>query len=40
MIGITTTHPAEELSHCDLVIDDFDGMTVERLAALAAASGD
>lgn len=40
VIGITTTHPAEELSHCDLVIDDFDGMTVERLAALAAASGD
>ena len=31
VIGITTTHPAHELSHCDLVIDDFEGLTTERL---------
>jgi beta-phosphoglucomutase len=34
VIGITTTHPAHELSHCDLVIDDFDGLTVEKISAL------
>jgi len=34
VIGITTTHTKEELSHCDLVIDDFEGLTVERLEKL------
>jgi len=34
VIGITTTHPKEELSHCDLVIDDFVGLTTEKLVAL------
>jgi beta-phosphoglucomutase len=34
VIGITTTHPAHELSHCDLVIDDFEGLTTERLREL------
>jgi beta-phosphoglucomutase len=34
VIGITTTHPAHELSHCDLVIDDFEGLTTEKLRAL------
>lgn len=34
VIGITTTHPANELSHCDLVIDDFEGLTVKRLEDL------
>lgn len=31
VIGITTTHSREELSHCDLVIDDFEGLTVDML---------
>lgn len=34
VIGITTTHKKEELSHCDLVIDDFEGLTIEMVAAL------
>lgn len=34
VIGITTTHTAEELSHCDLVIDDFEGLTLEMLEKL------
>jgi HAD superfamily hydrolase (TIGR01509 family) len=36
VIGITTTHPANELSHCDLVIDDFEGLTIEKLRQLVA----
>ncbi|HEX8059978.1 MAG TPA: HAD family phosphatase [Cyclobacteriaceae bacterium] len=35
VIGVTTTHSREELSHCDLVIDDFEGLTVEALEKLA-----
>jgi beta-phosphoglucomutase len=34
VIGITTTHTREELSHCDLVIDDFDGLTIAKLEVL------
>jgi beta-phosphoglucomutase len=34
VIGITTTHPADELSHCDLVIDDFTDLSVGKIAAL------
>jgi beta-phosphoglucomutase len=34
VIGVTTTHTHSELSHCDLVIDDFEGLTVEALEKL------
>jgi beta-phosphoglucomutase len=34
VIGITTTHPANELAECDLVIDDFNGLTIEQIKAL------
>lgn len=34
VIGITTTHTAEELSHTDLVIDDFSNLNVEMLEKL------
>lgn len=34
VIGITTTHSREELKHCDLVIDDFEGLTIEVLEKL------
>lgn len=34
VIGITTTHSREELSHCDLIIDDFENLTVEALEKL------
>lgn len=34
VVGITTTHTAEELAAADLIIDDFEGLTVERLKAL------
>lgn len=34
VIGITTTHTREELSHCDLVIDDFESLTIEMLEDL------
>jgi HAD superfamily hydrolase (TIGR01509 family) len=34
VIGITTTHTREELSHCAMVIDDFEGLTVEMLEKL------
>lgn len=36
VIGITTTHTKEELSHCDLVIDDFEGLTIEMLVSLVS----
>jgi beta-phosphoglucomutase len=36
VIGITTTHTAEELQHCDLVIRDFNDLTVDKLSALIA----
>lgn len=34
VIGVTTTHSGSELAHCDLVIDDFEGLTVEALEKL------
>lgn len=34
VIGITTTHTREELSHCDLVIDDFTNLKLEDLERL------
>ncbi|MCU0357279.1 MAG: HAD family phosphatase [Cyclobacteriaceae bacterium] len=34
VIGITTTHSREELAHCDLVIDNFHDMTIEKLRSL------
>lgn len=34
VIGVTTTHTREELSHCDLVIDDFETLTIEMLEEL------
>jgi beta-phosphoglucomutase len=34
VIGVTTTHPRSELLHCDLVIDDFEGLTIEVLEKL------
>jgi beta-phosphoglucomutase len=34
VIGITTTHTAHELSDCDMVIDDFEGLTIGRLEQL------
>lgn len=37
VIGITTTHAAGELSGCDMIIDDFVGLTVERVRQLVPA---
>jgi len=37
VIGITTTHTAEELNHTHLILDDFRGLTMEKLTALFAA---
>jgi beta-phosphoglucomutase len=34
VIGVTTTHDASELSHCDLVIDDFEGLSIEAVEKL------
>lgn len=34
VIGITTTHTAEELNNTHLVIDNFEGLTVEKVQAL------
>jgi beta-phosphoglucomutase len=34
VVGITTTHTAEEMRETDLVIDDFDSLTVEMLEKL------
>jgi HAD superfamily hydrolase (TIGR01509 family) len=34
VIGITTTHSRSELSHCDFIIDDFEGLTIEMLEKL------
>jgi HAD superfamily hydrolase (TIGR01509 family) len=34
VVGITTTHSREELSHCELVIDDFEDLTIEALEKL------
>jgi HAD superfamily hydrolase (TIGR01509 family) len=34
VVGITTTHTREELSHCALVIDDFEGLTLDMLEKL------
>lgn len=34
IIGLTTTHNPEELSDCDMVIDNFNDLTFEELAGL------
>ena len=34
VIGVTTTHTAEELAGCDLVVNDFDGLNAGDLADL------
>lgn len=34
VVGVTTTHSREELAHCELVIDDFEGLTIEMLEQL------
>ena len=34
VIGVTTTHSGSELVHCDLIIDDFEGLTIEMLEKL------
>lgn len=34
VIGITTTHKADEMEETDLVIDDFDSLTIEMLEKL------
>jgi beta-phosphoglucomutase len=34
VVGITTTHSPEELAHTHLVIDNFEELTVDKLAAL------
>ncbi|MDX2304591.1 MAG: HAD family phosphatase [Microscillaceae bacterium] len=34
VVGITTTHTAEELAHTDLVIEDFFDLEIEQLEAL------
>ena len=34
VIGITTTHSREELNHTDLIIDDFEGLTIGQLTTL------
>lgn len=36
VIGITTTHSAEELQHTDLVINDFDDLSINILSDLVA----
>jgi beta-phosphoglucomutase len=36
VIGITTTHTREELSHTDLIIDDFAALTLDALEKLIA----
>lgn len=37
VVGLTTTHSAEELSHTDLTIEDFRGLTLQKLRELLAA---
>ncbi len=37
VVGLTTTHSAEELSHTDLTVEDFRGLTLEKLQELLAA---
>ncbi|QMU31102.1 HAD family hydrolase [Adhaeribacter radiodurans] len=34
VVGITTTHSREELDHTDLVIDNFDELTIDQLETL------
>jgi beta-phosphoglucomutase len=34
VIGVTTTHSRSELVQCDLVVDDFEGLTLESLEKL------
>ena len=37
VVGITTTHTAEELAHTDCIIRDFEELTIEKLQALVGA---
>jgi beta-phosphoglucomutase len=39
VVGLTTTHSAEELRDCALVVRDFRGLTIGALAGLASAGG-
>jgi HAD superfamily hydrolase (TIGR01509 family) len=34
VIGMTTVHTKEQLNHTNLVIDDFEGLTIEKLETL------
>lgn len=34
VVGITSTHSADELSACDLVVDSFDDLSLQKLKAL------
>jgi beta-phosphoglucomutase-like phosphatase (HAD superfamily) len=34
VIGITTTHKPEEMEETDMVIDDFESLTLEKLEKL------
>ncbi|MDX2191563.1 MAG: HAD family phosphatase [Bacteroidota bacterium] len=34
VIGITTTHTKAELSHCDMIIEDFKGLEIEHLKSI------
>jgi beta-phosphoglucomutase len=34
VIGLTTTHTAKELSHCNLTIENFEGLTFDKVASL------
>jgi beta-phosphoglucomutase-like phosphatase (HAD superfamily) len=36
VVGVTTTHTADELRHCALVIADFRDVTIADLARLTA----
>lgn len=36
VVGVTTTHTADELSNCHLVIQNFKGLTLEKLLGLKA----
>jgi beta-phosphoglucomutase len=39
VVGVTTTHPADELAHCALVIADFRALGVDALIAHCAGGG-
>ncbi|MFN8342364.1 MAG: HAD family phosphatase [Cyclobacteriaceae bacterium] len=39
VIGITTTHTAAELAHCDFVVEDFNGLTMKQLRQISGLEG-